>query len=297
MSKRSKSLAFVVCALLVTITATTALAGHQTSGVKSYTGCLVSGDGVMIKIKEGSSPRSACTGGQVEAHFSGGDITKISVGGGLTLPNGGDNGEVRIELAAGQALPQGCDDGEIAEWDTSPTPDRWVCGVDDDTTYSEGTGLDLSAGNAFSIDPEFRLPGKECSASGEFATGFDGDGVIQCSAPASSGIQAFSASRGAVAVAGLTTIISKTLSPGNYVLTAHVLAYNPSAAARAVGYCDISGDRGETSISETDFFENITLTSTIAHAGGAVLVTCTETSGNLDVKNASLTAIQVDSLG
>jgi hypothetical protein len=42
---------------------------------------------------------------------------------------------------------------------------------------------------------------------------------------------------------------------------------------------------------------NGTLTSAISHAGGAVLLTCTETSGNFDVEHASLTAIKVDSLG
>src|SRR5512134_1809374 len=91
-------LALAAMAVGVVAIAGTAVAGHQTSGVKSYTGCLVSGDGVMIKIKEGNAPKSACTGGQVEAHFSGGDITKISVGAGLSLPNGGDNSEVRIVL-------------------------------------------------------------------------------------------------------------------------------------------------------------------------------------------------------
>jgi hypothetical protein len=75
---RRRALALAVAALCLAAISGTALAGHQTSGVKSYTGCLVSGEGVLIKIKEGNAPRSACTGGQVEAHFSGGDITKIS---------------------------------------------------------------------------------------------------------------------------------------------------------------------------------------------------------------------------
>ena len=181
---RRRALALAVAAVGVVAIAGTALAGHQTSGVKSYTGCLVSGDGVMIKIKEGNAPRSACTGGQIEAHFSGGDITKISVGSGLSLPNGGDNGEVRIELAAGQALPQGCADGRVAEWDSGT--DRWICGVDNDTTYSEGTGLNLSAGNAFSIEPDYRVKNTPDCPGGQFAKGFSDAGVIDCAAPASS---------------------------------------------------------------------------------------------------------------
>ena len=128
--------------------------------MKSYTGCLPPGDGPIIKIKEGNSPRSACTGGAVEVHFSGGDITKISVSGALELgPNGGDNGHVEISLKPGFSLPQGCATGRVAEWDGS----KWVCGVDNDTTYSAGTGLDLSAGNQFSIDPAYRVAGRSCA--------------------------------------------------------------------------------------------------------------------------------------
>lgn len=178
-SIRRRVLTLAVAAVCVVAIAGTALAGHQTSGVKSYTGCLVSGDGVMIKIKEGNSPRSACTGGQVEAHFSGGDISKISVGSGLSLPNGGDNGEVRIELAAGQTLPSNCTAGRVAEWNGS----AWVCGIDNDTTYAAGTGLDLSSSNTFSVEPAYQVKNTTDCPSGQFATGFDVDGDIQCAAP------------------------------------------------------------------------------------------------------------------
>jgi hypothetical protein len=63
-----------------------------TADVKSFTGCLVPGDGVIIKVKEGNAPKSTCAGGQTQVHLSGGDISKISVTGALT--GGGDNGEV-----------------------------------------------------------------------------------------------------------------------------------------------------------------------------------------------------------
>ena len=180
---RRRALAVAVAAVAVVAIAGTALAGHQTSGVKSYTGCLVGGDGVMIRIKEGNAPRSACTGGQVEAHFSGGDITKISVGDGLvTVPSDGANGNVRIELAAGQTLPSGCTAGRVAEWNGS----AWICGEDNDTTYSEGTGLNLSAGNAFSIEPDYRVKNAPDCPGGQFAKGFSDAGVIDCTAPASS---------------------------------------------------------------------------------------------------------------
>ena len=42
------------------------------------------------------------------------------------------------------------------------------CGVDNDTTYWAGTGLDLDGSNTFSIEPDYRLP-QGCSA-GEIAS-------------------------------------------------------------------------------------------------------------------------------
>lgn len=183
---KRKLLVAVLGGAVVAATATTAFAGHQTSGVLSYTGCLSATEGVMIKIKQGDAPKSPCTGGQVQAHFSGGDLTKISVGNGLLLPLGGDNGEVRIELAAGQTLPSGCTGGQVIEWNGS----AWVCAADNDTTYAQGTGLDLSLSNVFSIEPAFRVRNDTDCGAGQFATGFNDAGQIACSAPATaSGIE------------------------------------------------------------------------------------------------------------
>ena len=224
---RRRALALAVAALGVVAIAGTALAGHQTSGVKSYRGCLVSGDGVMIKIKEGNAPRSACTGGQVEAHFSGGDITKISVGNGLSLPNGGDNGEVRIVLDASHSLPQNCTAGRVAEWNGS----AWVCGVDNDTTYAAGTGLDLDVSETpdeVSIDPAYRLPGKTCPTAGQFARGFDSSGDIQCAAPSSTGVEVWHKTRPADFSGGVIVLpkgegvdlITMPLPAGTFLMTA-----------------------------------------------------------------------------
>jgi len=218
---RRRVLVLAVAAVGVVAIAGTALAGHVTSGVKSYTGCLVPGDGVIVKVKEGNAPRSACTGGQVEAHFSGGDITKISVGNGLSLPNGGDNGEVRIVLDASHSLPQNCAAGRVVKWNGS----AWVCGVDNDTTYSAGTGLDLSAGNAFSIEPGYRIPGKQCSTAGQFARGFDSAGDIQCAAPLSSGVEVWQKTAGTGNAIDLpdgegVDLVAMPLPAGTFLITA-----------------------------------------------------------------------------
>jgi hypothetical protein len=304
---RARIVTLGVAAIGVVAIAGTALAGHQTSGVKSYTGCLVSGDGVLVKIKEGNTPKSACTGGQVEAHFSGGDITKIAVGNGLSLSNGGDNGEVRIVLDASHTLPQNCTTGRMAEWNGS----AWVCGVDNDTTYTAGTGLDLSAGNAFSIESEYRVKNTPDCPSGQFATGFDsaGDdtGEIRCAAPqpsTSAGFFSRTAPGSIVHLAGTMTVLSEALPAGNYLLFAHVETYNPSFSSDyASGGCTIPNDSASVSLPDDDdatsaeINGNLTLVGAVVHSGGTVGLTCTETHGNIDILGATFAAIEVGSLG
>ena len=316
---KRRPLALAIALIGVVAISGTALAGHQTSGVKSYTGCLVSGDGVIIKIKEGSSPRSACTGGQVEAHFSGGDITKISVGSGLSLPNGGDNGEVRIELAAGQALPQNCTAGRVAEWNGS----AWVCGVDNDTTYSAGTGLDLSAGNAFNIEPAYRLPDKACATAGQFSRGFDSGGVIQCSTPASSGVEVWATSvapdlSDAIVLPNgegkdLTTL---ALPVGTFLVTAVAIVSDRSGSAgdeevsvvcglRNAAFGEFPVADGFVDIGEEDADNNGPAGSAVVHGlvtlanPDTVRFTCTSLQADSDgdeAQGVSITAVKVGTL-
>lgn len=175
-----RKLSFVAAAALAALAAAAvAGAGHITSGVKSYTGCLVPNDGVIVKVKEGNAPKSACTGGQTEVHLSGGDITRITVTGALS--GGGDNGEVTIGLKPEFTLPSGCASGQVAKWNGT----AWACAADNDTTYSAGTGLALS-GTEFSIASDYRVKNTPDCGSGQFATGFSDAGTIQCTAPSAS---------------------------------------------------------------------------------------------------------------
>jgi len=155
---KRRALAVAVAAVSVVAIAGTALAGHQTSGVKSYTGCLVGGEGVIIKVKEGNAPRSACTGGQVEAHFSGGDITAITAQTGGGLVGGGENGAVSLSIR------RDCGNSQVVKWNGS----AWACADDSNSTYTAGPGLDLSSGGEFSVEESYRLP--QTCASGEAAT-------------------------------------------------------------------------------------------------------------------------------
>jgi hypothetical protein len=217
------------------------------------------------------------------------------------LTGGGDNGDITIGLKPEFSLPQGCSAGRVAKWSGS----SWICGVDNNTTYVAGTGLELDMGavpEEFSIRPAYRLPGKACSTAGEFARGFDSTtGAIQCAAPASSTSAGFfSRLAGTDEIAGTETVLSKTLSAGNYLLFAHVVATNPSFSESAEGYCDLGSDRSTVKLSGDPLERenpNMTLLSGIVHTGGAVALTCTEERGNFDVQSASLAAIKLDSIG
>ena len=183
------------------------------------------------------------------------------------------SGQVRI-YDAGGGIPKGCGKTETAiSWNQQgPKGDKGDTGPQGPAGPTGGAGPPGPAGPAGATGPAGPAGSAGTSA-------------------------AFSASRGAVTVAGLTTIISKTLPAGNYVLTAHVNLINPGSEG-ADGYCDIDGDHGDLYYSDVHLWlANVTLTSAITHPGGPVLVTCTEESGNIDVRNASLTAIKVDSIG
>jgi hypothetical protein len=181
------------------------------------------------------------------------------------------SGQVRIYDAA-SSTPKGCGKTEASiSWNQQ--------GPKGDTGPQGPSGPAGPAGPAGSAGPEG--PAGPAGPAGAAGT-----------------TMAFSASRGEVQVAGLTTIISKTLPAGKYVVTAHVLTFSPSFEDDASGECDITGDSAFFYFPDGDASNgNATLTSAISHPGGPLLLTCTETRGNFDVSNASLTAIKVDSIG
>jgi hypothetical protein len=288
---RAMSLALAVVALL----SGTVAAGHLNEGVTSYTGCLVSKDGVIIKIKAGETPTSPCSGGQVQVHFSGGDITKISVTGALT--GGGDNGEVTIGLKPEFTLPTGCVTGRVAEWDGS----AWVCGIDNDTTYSEGPGLDLT-GTTFSIEPHYRVKNTPDCSTGQFATGFDSAGNIACAAPASSGgVRAFANTTDIVPLAGVTRVSAIAPPAGKYLVFATVELINRDPDSESSALCRLTGPGGtiyQTGGHDVSSGERESLSMSgwiFDHNGGEILLSCTEIFADVDVEVASLIAIKVDS--
>ena len=131
-------------------------ADHTSASVAGYTGCLKTGgtgNGTVYALREGSTPLVPCKSSEKTIHLSGGDITAIIAGTGLD--GGATSGAATLEIAESYRLPQNCGDGQVAKTQTG----LWTCAndVDTNTTYSDGTGLDLT-GTTFSIESPYRLP-------------------------------------------------------------------------------------------------------------------------------------------
>jgi hypothetical protein len=151
LSRRSIAVLSFSAAVAVGLAIVVAKVAASTSFVPTWTGCYNPSGGTINKLQQGAVPLRTCVAPSFPVMVSSGDITSISVGGGLT--GGGDNGDITITLDAKYSLPQACMTGGIPKWNGT----AWECGVDHDTTYSAGTGLSLTS-SIFSIVPGFRLP-------------------------------------------------------------------------------------------------------------------------------------------
>jgi len=318
---RRRALVLAIAVFGVVALGGTALAGHQTSGVRSYTGCLVSGDGVIIKVKEGNAPRSGCTGGQVEAHFSGGDITSIAAQNGGGLVGVSENGAVSLSIR------RDCGSGQVVKWSGS----AWACADDSNSTYTAGTGLDLSGGGEFSVEEGYRLPqncasgeaatrnpavgggaatwicdqyatADQACASGQFAKEITALGSLSCAAPPAGGApQIFEAKQsGSAGIPddGVTrTYLTLNVTAGAYILFSKGRLtsednFDDGSSAHCfdsvrVGFIDVTPDEALGKDWNEEDFRRTT--------GGSITIDCRATDGadGAGIENASLVAVKV----
>jgi hypothetical protein len=235
---KTKARGWVVGVAAVTalaLSAANVLAVFPDDHVATYSGCLNTGGaaaGTFSRVGVGEEPSSPCGSNQMLVHLSGGDITSVIAGPGLS--GGGTNGATTLSLAAGQALPQTCVSGQIPEWNGT----SWSCGDDNDTTYSNGTGLDLS-GTTFSVKPGYRLP-QSCS-DGQIAK--SNGSTWSCAADDNTQSVAYTGGNGTVELAKdfETTVTTLAIpnDPGNYVITATQSLVTSSAAGGGRAECTL----------------------------------------------------------
>lgn len=145
-------------------------AGHENANVKSYTGCLNPFGGVISSMKLGDAPLTPCGFMGSPIHVSGGDITAVRVGQGLT--GGSENGAATIGLAGGFSLPQSCASGNVPKWNGS----EWVCAADNDENTTPDETLAALESFQVASEPvdldsfELRTVGVDCPP-GSIVTG------------------------------------------------------------------------------------------------------------------------------
>jgi hypothetical protein len=210
------------------------------------------------------------------------------------LERAGERGGDRLDAA--YSLPQSCENQQVAKWDGS----AWVCGNDNDTTYSAGTGLDLNE-TEFRIQAQYRVQNDPDCPSGQFATGFNADGDIQCAAPSVSGPEVWvtRVDRGEAPGTGPPGLLiaQLTLPPGQFLASAAAIATSDSgdedlsvecnlrvngATSPAIVLADAWGSIRNQSLAMSDAFG--------LSATGTLELRCWSRDGNNHVESVRLIA-------
>jgi hypothetical protein len=225
--KRTGLASLVIVALAVGAVGT-ALAAFPDTNVDTFTGCLDRA-GLIERVDAGPAPLRPCGPVDRLVHLSGGDITKVTAGPGLT--GGGDNGAVTLAVDPRDQLPRNCTNGQAPKQSAG----TWACG-------------------------NFANAGQSCS-TGSFTDGVGPDGSLTCSAPP--GPTTFTATGDAtIDPSGGAVLATLSLPAGSYffILTGNA---NNNDTGNIEGNCQMIDDNTDASFGA---FEIQTELTSVQHA-------------------------------
>lgn len=162
----------VLMIVAVGVLAVAANAGHQTGSVASMTGCLNTTRGTLSNVAVGDTPKAPCGSNEQQVHLSGGDITSVTAGTGLSGGATGGNATLGLDFGSFGSCPAGSAIRAVA-----PTA---TCETDDNTTYGAGTGLSLT-GTTFGVNTaviQQRVTGT--CAPKSYVRQINADGTVAC---------------------------------------------------------------------------------------------------------------------
>ena len=107
-SPRRRDAILAVALTAVALGSGAALAGHEPGTVPSFTGCLNPTSGTLVNVAPGDAPGAACKEKETTIHLSGGDVTGVTAGAGLT--GGGSEGALTLAVD-GSAIVTGVSPG------------------------------------------------------------------------------------------------------------------------------------------------------------------------------------------
>jgi hypothetical protein len=256
--------------VVLAVAAVIAFGAYPQDSVTVYTGCLTAGGTISSLAASPTTPTKPCLATERLIHLSGGTITKVTAGTGLT--GGGSDGYVTVGLDPAYSLPQTCTNGQITKSGGPST--AWTCG--NQQTYSgsdfalsnqscssgqfvtgiNSTGHTNCANDQTYSGADFALSNQSCG-TGQFTSGVGADGKLACGTPSGAPdvYVAHQGDPGQPPPSGDLRdngrdIVQLTLPAGSWLLNSKVSILNLDSDQQP-GHCSLMN--GTTELDHTDF--------------------------------------------